>query len=635
MSLDSALTAVVYDALTGPAQQYPVGFRYLDPSHVHVALMAQGTGTVAVAAGVVTFSNPQPTLVIGSRLRVDHAVYHIATRASDVSFTLTTRPVIAESAFHLPDDAVELNNDTQFTLTGGASPAVTVIDAVPSTTKIVVFRRTPLVQPTVLPLAGALPAPALEGMADRLMMIVQEQQTGFDGTGAGIAVGNGELLRDTAIFENAAQRAAPEFKPKRRGQLGVQMDDRSVWISSSTAVNSWVKYVPEIPPPVMDDRLSLGFAGDTGEQSVFQTQLATRLESLAPDYVVFCGDNSYGGESEFNDDWAAFDAWITGAHAGRALPVLGNHDIDGPSTYALHTAKFSYLPGNRRYWNKVLGNGLVEIFVLHSGRNTAWSLIEPDGNAVGSVQHTWFVNALRASTARWKLVFFHHPPITSEDDVHTAEPAMDWPEFAAVDGVFCGHAHLTEWLTLRGTPVINCSRAVKSDGTCSFNLYGAATASSSLVWSCDNRRLVARLQVTPGDLMVQFYDMNSGVMLYQRSLTDKTLAQHEWGLEVVAPGVPVAVQSYFVGLSPSGMIVHEWFIGVETSGSSALQGYITVGEEGTLYAGFTIPAGQKFVVAPSLPNMPLGSRVDIVIEANASYPAWTGLQVYARGRIII
>lgn len=234
MALDSTIAAIIYAGNASTSTPYPVPFTYLDSSHVVVSKTLQGTGTVTVAAGVVTFSSAQSALVIGSRIRIAGVNYEIATRASDTSFTFRTRPTISATTFHHLESATELALTTDYTL--GTSGVVTVA-AIPATALVTIFRRTPVTQPTELPSAGALPSDSLELMADRLTMVAQELTSVVQGTGVGKADANGAPITDTATFADATARAAAV--PTRVGQIGVQLSDKSVWTATATTAGAW------------------------------------------------------------------------------------------------------------------------------------------------------------------------------------------------------------------------------------------------------------------------------------------------------------------------------------------------------------------------------------------------------------
>lgn len=423
--------------------------------------------------------------------------------------------------------------------------------------------------------------------------------------------------------------------PNKLGEIGTQLYDDTLWISHSTAQGDWHPY-----PRIVSPRVTLDFAGDTGEVNTDQAQLSTTLQADNPDYVIFGGDNSYGGEANFENDWNAFNNLFL---AQKSLPVLGNHDIDGVTNWTKHYNKFSYLPGNRRYWTKLLGGGLVQIFVLHSGYKSDGTLLEPDGNAVGSVQHTWFVNELNNSTAIWKLVFFHHPPVTSESEAvggvaPQVAPAMDWPEFARVDGIFCGHTHLAEYISFRGVPLINASGSVRrgvNGGETTGQLFGSAAAvrNSNLIWANDVEPLYVRLQITQKHILVEFRNQYSQRTVYTREITDQTLHYHTWTQEILNPNDVASLGVYTVGVSAIHMRVMEYRITSNLTGAADMTGRIIV--DGHTVAYWTIASGKYYSVTTSLnPVILIGQFVQIEVLTNGGYVPFQGLSLSAIGNLI-
>ena len=84
--------------------------------------------------------------------------------------------------------------------------------------------------------------------------------------------------------------------------------------------------------------------------------------------------------------------------------------------------------------------GPVEIFVINSETE------EPDGGGdYPSVQGTWLVNAMAASTASWQFVFMHRPPFSSGANHGSSVKMQRWPfETLGADAVFGGHDHTYE-----------------------------------------------------------------------------------------------------------------------------------------------------------------------------------------------
>jgi hypothetical protein len=400
----------------------------------------------------------------------------------------------------------------------GAAPYVTTATAYPSTTEVIVFRWVPFVQPLDLPEGGRFPAESMEDALDRLTMLtmqigdmaVVDEEPGITVPATG--------LQDVPTWADAAARGA--VKPARTGQLGYQRDNRGLFFSRSTNVGDWQLWTG----PTTSQRLVLGLTSDTGTGDGYAEAVASLFSGWGVDFAVFAGDNRYAPVS-FADAWAPFDAFVANQ---KATPALGNHDS---ADWAAHQTKFSYLGSNTRYYRRSLGNGLLDVFVLNSGRSTGWTVIEPDGNAVGSVQHQAFVSWLATSTAKWRIVVMHHPPVTCSGESNRADTNLDWPEFAQVDAIVCGHAHLSEWAVCRGVPVVNVSGGVQVDGFAAgtLALAGVAPLQSDLLWVEESRRLAARMEVTAAAIRISYHDVSSGALVYSRTVSDTTQARGAWG----------------------------------------------------------------------------------------------------------
>lgn len=548
------------------------------------------------------------------------------------------------------DDPVLLApGDYTVTQIGDGTGSLTTASAIGDDVEVTIFRQTPPTQPAVYETGGPFPAKAHEAALDRLAMLVQEMArksnqalallavpgtTAPDGSTVVVPGSVPDSLRDVVAFADTADRLATT--PAAKGRLGIQLDDLTIWVSQSTTAGDWVLAV-DPSPDARARRVTLAVAADTGLQTQEQTDLANFITGwdTAADAVILAGDVSYNGESNFGADVAVWDPFIA---AEKALMVPGNHDIDGPTQWANLVHKTPYLDWTNRNWRKTLGNGLVEIFGLHSGRNSAWTLAETDGNAVGSAQHTRFVQWLAASAARWKIVVFHHPPTSSETEAVAGytghEPHLDWPEFAQVDALICGHSHLTEVINFRGTPIVNCSGWVKQDGDTTLMLAGQPE-NSSLIYANDRRRLVGRITATEDRLSLELLDP-SGAVFLTRSLDDLSMDNSQWGLEVVPPDTTAAVGTYHAGQAPVGMTLHQCFIGVASPGSPDLTGTVSI--NGVPSHEFTLPSGDFWTLSEPIGDkgriLPLGALVEVTIGAIGSYPAHRGLSIYARGRIV-
>jgi hypothetical protein len=208
------------------------------------------------------------------------------------------------------------------------------------------------------------------------------------------------------------------------------------------------------PPAVV-----LGVIGDFGSAGPNEAAVAALVRGWAPDAVLTVGDNNYefGQASTIDDNIGQYYASFIAPYQGRYgpgaavnafFPTLGNHDWANPApgggTNAQPYLDYFALPGNERYYDVVLGE--VHLFAVDSDPH------EPDGTSSTSAQAQWLRAALAASTSRWNLVTFHHPPYSSGSS-HGSTTSMRWPfEAWGASAVISGHEHLYERLAVGGIP---------------------------------------------------------------------------------------------------------------------------------------------------------------------------------------
>ncbi len=220
--------------------------------------------------------------------------------------------------------------------------------------------------------------------------------------------------------------------------------------------------------PAQGEQLVIGVIGDYGSAyeggAGYSNELAvaTLVKSWHPDFILTVGDNNYptNGADTIDANIGQFyhefihpyrGRWGAGAVSNRFFPSIGNHDwalgLYGTNALAPYLDYFT-LPGARRYYNQRWG--FVEVFCLDSDP------LEPDGNTADSRQGMWLRQALTASTATWRLVFFHQPPYSSgfwhgtwtRESTNLLWPFREWGATA----VLSGHDHLYERVLINGFP---------------------------------------------------------------------------------------------------------------------------------------------------------------------------------------
>lgn len=197
--------------------------------------------------------------------------------------------------------------------------------------------------------------------------------------------------------------------------------------------------------------------GDYGADSAAELGVSQLVHSWLPDFVVTVGDNNYDTGSATTIDrnigkyyhdfiFNYLGTYGAGSPTMRFLPCPGNHDwgnVGGNPTGLNPYLAYFTLPGNERYYQ--WRTGPVEIFLLDSDTN------ESDGYTSGSVQAIWCHSAMTSSTAKWKVVVFHHAAYSSGQ--HGSTAYMQWPfQSWGATAVLSGHDHTYERLQIGSIP---------------------------------------------------------------------------------------------------------------------------------------------------------------------------------------
>ena len=193
--------------------------------------------------------------------------------------------------------------------------------------------------------------------------------------------------------------------------------------------------------------------GDYGSVSSAERDVANLVKNWSPDFIITVGDNNYpdGAASTIDANIGQFyhsfiypykGTYGAGAAQNRFFPCLGNHDwyTSGAQPYL----DYFTLPNNERYYDFV--RGPVHFFAIDSDPN------EPNGTSSTSTQGNWLKNKLAASTAKWKIVYFHHAPYSSGIE-HGSSTWMQWPfQQWGATAVLSGHEHDYERIMINGFP---------------------------------------------------------------------------------------------------------------------------------------------------------------------------------------
>lgn len=197
--------------------------------------------------------------------------------------------------------------------------------------------------------------------------------------------------------------------------------------------------------------LRFAVIGDYGKwMNGGEALVSAMIHSWNPDLILTTGDNNYeeGADSTIDSNIGQFyhdyifpynGIFGSGAPFNKFFPSLGNHDLISPG--AQPYLDYFTLPGIERYYRFTRGN--CEFFALNS------DMSEPDGYDSTSLQADWLRLSLRSSNAKFKIVYFHHPPYSSGQ--HGNTEYMKWPfKSWGASVVLCGHEHDYERLVSDG-----------------------------------------------------------------------------------------------------------------------------------------------------------------------------------------
>jgi len=258
------------------------------------------------------------------------------------------------------------------------------------------------------------------------------------------------------------------------------------------------------------DSVVIGIIGDFGAAAEDaagasnELAVANLVKSWNPDFIMTLGDNNYpaGAASTIDQNIGQFyhefihpytGAYGSGATSNRFFPSLGNHDW--MTARAQPHNDFFVLPGNERYYS--YRHGPVEIFALNSNP-------DPDGTTATSVQGRWLQEQLAASTAPWRLVYFHHPSYAANaggGNAYMRWPFADW----GASAVLAGHDHYYARIHTNG--IVYFINGLGGDDITGFG--GGANAAAAR-YNADYGAM--RAQATESNLVFHFIRRNGAII---------------------------------------------------------------------------------------------------------------------------
>ncbi len=219
--------------------------------------------------------------------------------------------------------------------------------------------------------------------------------------------------------------------------------------------------------PERAQKLTFFVIGDYGNNSHGQRRIAEAMwrefqKRSASDspvrFVLTNGDNIYADlrvgrfilhSGDHDEDWEAkfFHPYAELLRHLPFCPTLGNHDggdSENPGDLPVYLDNF-FFPGNQpARWYRFRFANLAEFFALDSSDNRQPGQVQ-EAYAVSGKQFQWLKEAMPASSAPWKIPYFHHPPFTAgprhAPSYDSLEHFVRLFEQSGVRIVFSGHEH--------------------------------------------------------------------------------------------------------------------------------------------------------------------------------------------------
>lgn len=203
------------------------------------------------------------------------------------------------------------------------------------------------------------------------------------------------------------------------------------------------------PKPTIDrEKLGVIFVGDTGTGKSEQFTVAKAMKKFCAsdlcEWVLLLGDNFYSDGVKSVDDpqWKTKfeDPYLSMQVTFR--PVLGNHDYGGNIQ-----AQIDYSKKMRHWWMP----SRYYKWIHKDAEFFAIDTEEFDGE-----QQKWLAKAIKNSTAKWKIVYGHHPIFSHGEHGDTDNLISDLLPIIdkKVDFYLCGHDHDMQFIERDGNRFI-------------------------------------------------------------------------------------------------------------------------------------------------------------------------------------
>jgi tartrate-resistant acid phosphatase type 5 len=267
------------------------------------------------------------------------------------------------------------------------------------------------------------------------------------------------------------------------------------------------------PEPVALRVLAFGDAGTGSSDQYEVAETMRRVCQKKPcDMAVMLGDNFYeNGVINISDNQFLIKFEKPYGPLGITIyPISGNHDGRGNiESQVGYSNRSTYWKMPHQYYEYTVGS--VHFFAIDS--NTFSN---------NSAQREWLANSLKNSTAKWKIVYGHHPIRSggkhgdSPELIENLEPLLC--QYA--DMYLAGHDHDLQYLKSDcGLPLVVSGAAAKSEKTTTgpYTLFsrGREYFSGFLGF--------AVLEIGTKQIRVRYYDRR-GTVVYTGTSGDRTIA---------------------------------------------------------------------------------------------------------------
>jgi acid phosphatase type 7 len=189
-----------------------------------------------------------------------------------------------------------------------------------------------------------------------------------------------------------------------------------------------------------NDAFSFCVVGDTQRNPAATAKVAKVMWDRRPNFVVHLGDVVDDGAAGWQWTGDLFKPCAELFSRVPVYPTIGNHEKNHASYY-----KYFALPKPEYYYSFRYGN--IDFFSIDTNKDVTAT----------SEQYKWLEKELADSTAKWKIVFHHHPLYSSDADDYgdtsktnstygamKHKPLITLVEKYNVDLVMNGHIHAYE-----------------------------------------------------------------------------------------------------------------------------------------------------------------------------------------------